>query len=63
MDSHVRLSVYDVRGHEVELIFEGAQSVGSHSYTWNAGSLPSGVYYVRLQAGDMVTSQKALLVK
>ena len=63
MDNHVRLSVYDVRGHEVELIFEGAQSVGSHSYTWNAGSLPSGVYYVRLQAGDMVTSQKALLVK
>ena len=63
MDNHVRLSAYDVRGHEVDVIFEGAQSVGSHSYTWNAASLPSGVYYIRLQSGDMVTSQKALLVK
>ncbi len=63
MDNFVRLSAYDVRGHEVDVIFEGAQSIGSHSYTWNASSLPSGVYYIHLQAGDMVTSQKALLVK
>jgi hypothetical protein len=63
MDNHVRLTAYDVRGQEVDVIFEGAQSVGSHSYTWNASNLPSGVYYIRLQAGDLVTSQKALLVK
>ena len=63
VDNHVRLSAYDLRGQEVDVIFEGAQSVGYHSYTWNADNLPSGVYYIRLQAGDMVTSQKALLVK
>ena len=63
MDGYVRLSAYDVRGHEVDMIFEGAQSVGQHSYTWNASSLPSGVYYIRLQAGELVTSQKALLLK
>ena len=63
MDNHVRLTAYDVRGQEVDVIFEGAQTVGQHSYTWNASNLPSGVYYIRLQAGDMVTSQKALLVK
>jgi hypothetical protein len=62
-DNHVRLSAYNVQGQEVDVIFEGAQSVGQHSYTWNASNLPSGVYYLRLQAGDMVTSQKALLVK
>jgi flagellar hook assembly protein FlgD len=62
-DNHVRLSAYNVQGQEVDVIFEGAQSVGQHSYTWNAASLPSGVYYIRLQAGDMITSQKALLVK
>jgi hypothetical protein len=63
MDNHVRLAAYDVRGKEVDVIFEGAQSIGQHSYTWNASNLPSGVYYIRLQAGSMVTSQKALLVK
>jgi flagellar hook assembly protein FlgD len=63
MDGHVQLAAFDVRGKEVDVIFEGAQSVGQHSYTWNASNLPSGVYYIRLQAGDMVTSQKALLIK
>jgi len=63
MDGHVHLAAYDVRGQEVDIIFEGAQSVGQHSYTWNASNLPSGVYYIRLQAGDMVTNQKALLIK
>ena len=63
MDGHVQLAAYDVRGKEVDMIFEGAQSFGAHSYTWNASKLPSGVYYVRLQAGEMVTSQKALLIK
>ena len=62
-DKHVRLSAYNVQGHEVDVIFEGSQSVGQHSYTWNASNLPSGVYYIRLQAGELVTSQKALLVK
>jgi hypothetical protein len=60
---YVQLAAYDVRGQKVDMIFEGAQSIGQHSYTWNASSLPSGVYYIRLQAGELVTSQKALLVK
>ena len=63
MDEYVRLAAYDVRGQEVDMIFEGVQSIGQHSYTWNASILPSGVYYIRLQAGTMVTSQKALLIK
>jgi flagellar hook assembly protein FlgD len=63
VDSHVHLAAFDVRGKEVDVIFEGAQSIGQHSYTWDASKLPSGVYYIRLQAGEMVTSQKALLIK
>ena len=63
MEDYVRLTAYDIRGQEVDVIFEGTQSVGQHSYTWNASKLPSGVYYIRLQAGTMVTSQKALLIK
>jgi hypothetical protein len=63
MDGHVKLAAYDIKGQQVDMIFEGAQSLGEHSYTWNAANLPSGVYYIRLQSGTMVTSQKALLIK
>ncbi|RMZ49022.1 T9SS C-terminal target domain-containing protein [Candidatus Marinimicrobia bacterium PRS2] len=62
-DDYVKLSAYNIRGNEVDVIFEGAQSVGHHSYSWNASNIPSGVYYIRLQAGELVTSQKALLIK
>ena len=64
VDNHVKLAAYNVQGQEVDIIFEGAQSSKvKHSYIWNAADFPSGVYYIRLQAGDMVTSQKALLIK
>ena len=63
VDGHVQLAAYDVQGRKVDIIFEGAQTVGEHNYTWNASNLPSGVYYIRLQAGSMVASQKALLIK
>jgi len=63
VDDHVKLSVYNVRGNEVDVIFEGAQFVGQHSYTWNAARFPSGVYYIQLQAGDLISSKKALLIK
>jgi len=63
VDGHVHLAAFDVQGKEVDVIFEGAQSIGQHSYTWNASNLPSGVYYIRLQAGELATSQKALLIK
>ena len=63
MDDYVKLSAFNIRGNEVDVIFEGAQGVGQHSYTWNASNIPSGVYYIRLQAGSLVSSQKALLIK
>ena len=62
-NSHVKLSAYDIRGQEVGIIFEGTQSSGWHHYTWNASGLPSGVYYVHLQAGSMIATQKAVLIK
>jgi len=63
MDDYIKLSAYNIRGNEVDVIFEGAPGVGQHSYTWNAASFPSGVYYIQLQAGNLISSQKALLIK
>ena len=62
-DSYVRLSVYNVQGQEVDVIHEGFQTSGSHSYTWNASSLSSGVYYVSLISGNKVKTMKAVLMK
>ena len=62
-DSYVRLSVYNVQGQEVDVIHEGFQSSGAHSYTWNASDMSSGVYYVRLISGNKAKTMKAVLMK
>ena len=62
-DSYVRLSVYNINGQEVDVIFEGYQDYGFHSYTWNASKFPSGIYYINLKSNDQLAIKKAMLIK
>ncbi|MAX10369.1 MAG: hypothetical protein CMG13_05915 [Candidatus Marinimicrobia bacterium] len=62
-DTNISLSVYDLSGREVGVIFEGFQTSGVHSYQWNASQFPSGVYYVKFQFDNQVQSMKAVLMK
>jgi flagellar hook assembly protein FlgD len=64
----VRLEVYDTTGRRVRLLAEGALPAGSHAVRWDGtdqggAALGSGVYLVRLTAGDLVFVRKALLVR
>ncbi|HEY9166163.1 MAG TPA: T9SS type A sorting domain-containing protein [Candidatus Kryptonia bacterium] len=61
--SHVTLKIYDVLGREVKTLVSERQAAGSHSVTFDAGGLPSGVYFYRLQAGSFNAIQKLLLLK
>ena len=63
VDGHARLSVFNLAGREVSVLHDGYQSSGMHHYTWNAADLPSGVYYIRLAAGNKFQSRKAMLMK
>ena len=62
-ESYVSLHAYDVRGERVDTIFEGYQVKGHHTYTWNASSLPSGVYYIKMISDHSSLSTKAMLLK
>jgi hypothetical protein len=46
--SSVNLKVFDVLGREVTTLVNEIQSAGRHAVTWNASSMPSGVYFYRL---------------
>ncbi len=63
--SHVNLSIYDLRGRIVEVLVNKIQSsqIDPYSVSWNAESMSSGIYFVRLQSGNTVKSQKIMLVK
>jgi predicted extracellular nuclease len=57
------LSAYNVLGQKVSVISEGFGQPGTYSYRWNAGDLPTGVYYIQLKSGVNKQTQKVLLLK
>ncbi|MBC8375929.1 MAG: T9SS type A sorting domain-containing protein [FCB group bacterium] len=59
----VDLTIYDVNGIEVSKLVQGYQSAGSHSLTFSANSLPSGVYVARLTSGMNTMTRKMILMK
>jgi hypothetical protein len=59
----VDLRVYDVLGREVAVLVNGVQTAGTHSVTFNASSLATGVYMYRLTSGSMTDVKKMLLMK
>ena len=61
--SQVELGVFDTTGREVQTLVDDRKTAGLHDVTFNASGLSSGIYFVRLQTGDGVKSQKLLLLK
>jgi hypothetical protein len=67
--SSILLRVYDVSGRQVRVLADGAQEdLGRHTRKWDGrddagGPVPSGVYYVRLIAGDYRATRRAVLLK
>lgn len=56
--SNVSLVVYDAIGREVATLVNGILNSGRHEVQWNAGDIPSGVYFYRLQTPVSVQTGK-----
>ncbi|MCC5907904.1 MAG: BspA family leucine-rich repeat surface protein [Balneolaceae bacterium] len=59
----VRLEVYDMTGRQVATLVDGQVSAGSHTVTFDASGLSSGVYIYRLQAGGQLLTRQLTLIK
>ncbi len=62
-NTYVTLAIFDVLGREVARLIDGFQAEGYMSVDFDASSLPSGVYFYRLQAGKFVGVKKMVLAK
>ena len=59
----LQLIAYNATGQKVDDLFNGYQSRGAHTITWNAAHLPSGVYYIQMISGDRTATVKTVLMK
>jgi hypothetical protein len=67
-DSHVELSVYNVKGELVSVIADRSMTAGYKELTWQAldmrgRQLSSGTYFYRLEAGEFVRTRKMVLLR
>ena len=62
-ESAVRLEVYNALGERVGVLLERTMGAGYHSVVFDAGGLPSGIYFYRLLGGDVNVIKKMMLVR
>ncbi len=61
--SQVRLDVFDALGRRVRTLVNATQTAGSHSATFDAAGLPSGIYTYRLTVGSRTVSRQMTVAK
>ena len=61
--SFVTLKVYDVLGNKIATLVNEEKPVSSYEVEFNATTLPSGIYFYRVQAGTFVETKKMVLLK
>lgn len=61
--SFVKIKVFDVTGKEIALLANESLNTGSYETGWDASSMPSGVYYCRMETQGFIKTMKMILVK
>jgi subtilisin family serine protease len=61
--SKIKISLYDIIGHEVTTLFEGIRESGVYNINLTADNLPSGVYFVSMTAENFSKAIKITLMK
>ena len=59
----VKLIVFDILGNEVATLVNENKEPGLYEVQFNAGTLSSGVYFYKLQAGEFSQVKKLMLTK
>ncbi len=61
--SHVRIDVFSTLGQKVKTVVNENQSAGNYEIGFNAGDLPSGVYFYQMKTDNFKQQKKMLLMK
>lgn len=59
----VSVDVFDVLGRHVTTVWSGTLTAGTHAVLWEGMNCASGVYLIRVKAGNQAVFEKALLMK
>lgn len=61
--SHVKLEISAITGQKIKILIDENMAEGYYTITFNAGNLPSGLYFCKLQTDDFVGIKKMIFMK
>ncbi len=59
----VKLTIYDCVGREISLLVNSRMEPGTYNIEWDGSNLPSGVYFYKLETGNLSETRKMVLLK
>jgi hypothetical protein len=59
----VKLTIFDLMGRQIETVLDDRLTAGKHSMRWTPNSLPTGIYFARLTAGEHHLERKIIYLK
>ncbi len=61
--SNVNIEIFNLLGQRAAVLINEEKEAGSHSFTWDASSQTSGVYFIKLTTNNYSNVKKAVLIK
>ena len=61
--SMVSITVYDITGRTISLLFSGVREAGRYEASWDASGFRTGVYFLRMETADDKYVRKIVLVR
>jgi hypothetical protein len=62
-EAFISITIYNINGQKLEVIFDGKDPAGEHSVRWDASDYPSGIYFAQLKSGNRSENIKMVLLK
>jgi hypothetical protein len=59
---HVMIKIYNTSGIEIETLVNEPQQAGNHQFQFNADQYPSGIYFMTVNMGGRMTTQKLIKI-
>ena len=63
VNTEVNLTIYNTLGEKIKTLVNGNKAAGNYRVNFDARSLPSGIYYYRIKAGNYNSTKKMILLR
>jgi hypothetical protein len=61
--TYITLKIFDLFGREIETLANGKLNAGEYRVKWDASRYAGGIYFYRLQVGDVVETKRLIFLK